>query len=71
MSNQIKEFKEELKFLSGCCLTHPADYTPDDVEHVEAWVQSENDGPSGYALFRYKGGKWATLNESQDYTGHG
>jgi len=71
----LEDFKNEVEFLEGCCLAHPSEYAEQDfitkIVQVEAWIQSENEGPSGFALFRLDDGKWATLEESQDYTGHG
>jgi len=68
---KVDEFKEEMKFLEGCCLNHPADYKIDEIESVKHWVQSVPDEEAGYALFRLKDGRWGAMEESQDYTGHG
>lgn len=43
----------------------------DKVAAVEAWVKSVPDEAVGYALFQLIDGSWGTLDESQDYTGHG
>lgn len=67
----LEQFKQELGRLQGCCMTHPQDYQADLVADVEHWVPSVPDEETGYALFTLKDGRFGTLTESQDYTGHG
>lgn len=68
---ELDAFKKEVEYLMGCCMKHPADFKAEDIEQCEAWVQSVPDEKSGFALFKMKDGRWASLEESQDYTGHG
>lgn len=67
----LKDFKEYMKFLESCCLQHPENYNVDEIVSVDEWTISENDGPSGGAIFKFKDGTWGAMEESQDYTGHG
>lgn len=67
----LEDFKIEMDRLQGCCLKHPEDYQVDQIVHVEYWVESIPDEATGYAIFRLKDGRWGSMDESQDYTGHG
>lgn len=66
----LLEFREHIKFLNTCCLTHGAVQNPEDVERVIRWS-----GPSGdsteYGIFQLRTKAFAVLVESSDYTGHG
>jgi len=66
----LDAFKSEIKCLSECCLAHPQGFEFDDIEIVDHWVQATDD-EIGYALFKMKDGRWGTLDEYRDYTGHG
>jgi hypothetical protein len=71
MEVKLEDFKAEMTYLQGCCLTHPEDYQVDKIVHCESWIQSIPDEDSGGAIFRLDDGRWGAMEESQDYTGHG
>lgn len=68
---RIYGFRQFTQGIQSCCLTLPEEGILDHVENVEAWLESENEGAEGGALARLNDGRWLTLVESQDYTGHG
>ena len=69
-SKRVDDFKAYAHFLESCCF-HETDWPIDNIDVVFAWIESENDGPAGGALVRFKDGRYGTFTESQDYTGHG
>lgn len=67
----LDAFKKEIKFLAECCLKHPQDFDYSKIAEVTEWVQSVPDEETGYAVFRMEDGRYGTLSEWQDYSGHG
>lgn len=67
----LQDFKNYVRFLATCCLVHPQDFNYENIEEVIKWEESVPDEATGYALFRMSDGTWGTLEESQDYSGHG
>jgi len=65
-----EQFKEYAERLTGCCF-HENDWPIQKIVKVIAWVESENDGPSGGAIVQFEDGRYGSFEESQDYTGHG
>jgi len=61
-------FQEEFKFLKSCCLVTSLE--PEDVLEPVHWIRSIPDEEEGAAVFLAKS-NWFTLEESQDYSGHG
>ena len=65
---------EYIKRLEGCCLRGmPINYQVLEVTH---WQESQGDGPNGWMVCRisYNAGndeRWAVIQDSQDYSGHG
>ena len=71
ITTDVEALKNYLRSLERCCLKHRQNYAIDEIVSVEAWIESENDGPAGGALFNTASGKFGAMEESQDYTGHG
>lgn len=67
----VEDFREHIKYLAGCCLKHPQDFDYSKIVEVLAWEPTVPDEENGYALFRMENGSWGTLDEWEDYTGHG
>lgn len=63
------DLPDYLEFLTTCCLD--LEFDPADISLVVDWEPSIPDEENGWALFQLQDGRWATLNEYQDYTGHG
>ena len=67
----VEAFRKEVKFLAECCLKHPQGFEYSQIAEVLAWEQSVPDEEAGYALFKLADGRFGTMAEWQDYSGHG
>lgn len=67
----LEQFKDYWRDLEKCCFKHPKNFDLDNVVEVLCWEQSVPDEEPGGAIVRMRNKKFATLWESQDYTGHG
>lgn len=68
--DELKNFKDNLVFLNGCCLKHGAVADPEDVARVIKWSGVSGDSTE-YGIFQLKSKAFAVLVEASDYTGHG
>ena len=67
----LDDFLGEVRSLTGCCLGQAEASMLSSAVEIIAWVPSVPDEEGGAALVRLDSGKFATMEESQDYTGHG
>jgi hypothetical protein len=71
MDHNLEDFKDYYEWLFTCCLGEPAASLMSEVEEVIHFSESENDGDIGVSVSRLKDGRYLTIEEWQDYTGHG
>jgi hypothetical protein len=67
----VAAFQDYFQALEDCCLDEKARTVVDEAGEVLQFVKSVPDEAIGVAVFRTRQGGYFTLEEWQDYTGHG